>query len=103
MLTMTRRLLRLRRDHPALAEGVHRSVEGTPDGTFCFVRSVDGEGSAPAILVALNLTGERRQVALDPGSGRVLEATHPDRLGSTVDTGVLELRPDEGLAIELTG
>ena len=100
-LSMTRRLLRLRREHPALAEGVHRSVEGTPNGTFCFVRSVEGEDSVPAILVALNLTGERREVRLDRGSGRVLEATHADRLGSPVDTAALELRPDEALVVEL--
>jgi len=102
LLSMTRRLLELRRGHPALAEGVHRSVDGTGDGTFCFVRSLDGADGAPALLVALNLTGEPRRVELDPGTGRVIEGTHPDRLGSTVDTAAVDLRPDEGLVIELT-
>jgi glycosidase len=102
LLSMTRRLLELRRGHPALAEGVHRSVDGTGDGTFCFVRSLDGADGAPAVLVALNLTGEPRRVELDPGTGRVIEGTHPDRLGSTVDTAAVDLRPDEGLVIELT-
>ena len=102
LLSMTRRLLELRRGHPALAEGVHRSMDGTPDGTFCFVRSIDGSEGAPAVLVALNLTGEPRRVELDPGTGRVIEGTHPDRLGVTVDTASVDLRPDEGLVIELT-
>jgi glycosidase len=100
MLALTRRLLRLRRAHPALAEGVHRSVEGTPDGTFSFVRSLDG-AARPAVLVALNLTGEPRDVTIGRGTGRVLEATHPDRIGSSVDTAAIDLRPDEGLVVEL--
>jgi hypothetical protein len=103
MLSMTRRLLRLRREHPALAWGVHRSIEGTPDGTFCFVRSVDGAEAGPAVLVALNLTSEQRDVAIGRGAGRVLEATHPDRFDSSVDTAALHLRPDEGLVVELDG
>jgi alpha-glucosidase len=103
MLAMTRRLIRLRRGHSALAEGVHRSLEGMPDGTFCFVRSATGDGSAPAVLVALNMTSEPRQVPINRGSGRVLEATHSDRIGSTVDTAALELGPDEALVVELEG
>jgi alpha-glucosidase len=102
MLTLSRRLLRLRREHPALAEGFHRSLEGTPHGTFCFMRSVDGD-RGPAVLVALNLTGGPRDVTIGRGAGRVLEATHPDRIGSTVDTAGLDLRPDEGLVVELDG
>jgi alpha-glucosidase len=101
MLSMTRRLLALRRDHPALAEGVHRSVEGAPNGTFCFVRSLDGADSGARVLVALNLTGEHQAVPAGQGSGRVLEATHPDRIGSTLDNANLDLRPDEGLIVEL--
>jgi alpha-glucosidase len=101
MLTMTRRLMRLRHEHRALAEGVHRTVDETPEGTYCFVRSLAAEGDAgPAVLVALNLTGEDRRLALPYGTARVLEATHPDRVGSKVDAAEFELRPDEGLVLE---
>ena len=103
MLNLSRRLLRLRREHPALAEGFHRSLEGTPHGTFCFMRSVNSGDRGPAVLVALNLTGEPRDVTIGRGAGRVLEATHSDRIGSTVDTAGLDLRPDEGLVVELDG
>jgi alpha-glucosidase len=101
LLELTRRLIRLRRDHPALAGGVHRTIRETPEGTFCFVRSVDGRDEGWAVLVALNLTGEARRVELDRGTGRVLEATHSDRLGTSVECAALELRPDEGLVVEL--
>ena len=68
-----------------------------------FVRSVDGAQAGPAVLVALNLTSVERDVAIGRGAGRVLEATHPDRFASTVDTAVLRLRPDEGVVVELEG
>ena len=103
MLSMTRRLIRLRREHPALAEGVHRTVDGSPSGTYCFLRSPDGNSDDPAVFVALNLTAEQRRLELRHGQGRVLEATHADRAGTLVDTAVLELRPDEALVIELEG
>jgi alpha-glucosidase len=103
MLALTRRLLLLRREHPALAEGEHRSVDGVPDGTFCFVRAAEGDSGGSAVLVALNLTGEQREVAIRRGSGRILEATHPDRIDAMVDTSSLQLRPDEGLVVELEG
>jgi alpha-glucosidase len=103
MLALTRRLLRLRREHAALAEGEHRSVDGVPDGTFCFVRAAGDDGRGPAVVVALNLTGEQREVAIKRGSGRILEATHPDRIDAVVDTASLRLRPHEGLVVELEG
>ena len=53
------------------------------------IRSLDQAGS----------TGRTR--AIDRGGGRILEATHPDRIGSTVDSATLELRADEGLVVEL--
>ena len=78
LLTMTRRLIQLRREHPALAEGVHRTIDGTPSGTFCFLRSPDGDGTHPAVLVALNLTAEvtthRARSWFRPRAGR-----HPSR------------------------
>ena len=101
MLELTRTLVRLRREHPALAEGVHRSLENTPAGTFCFVRSLDGDKPGASVLVALNLSGERRRVELDLGRATVLSGTHQDRVGSTLSTAALELRANEGLVLEV--
>jgi alpha-glucosidase len=102
LLNLTRDVIRLRREHPALVSGVHRTVDGVPDGTFCFLRSTEGEGErGPSVLVALNLTAEQRRLTLEFGPGRVLAATHPDRAGSTADSAALELRPDEGLVLEV--
>src|SRR4026207_967728 len=54
ILTLTRRLIALRREHPVLHLGNFEPFGPTPDGTFAFRRvSADGR-----LTVALNLTGE---------------------------------------------
>ena len=94
ILTLTRRLLRLRREHPVLHLGDFERFGPTPDGTFAFRRvSTDGQ-----LTVVLNLTGEDRSVP-GAGPGRVLIATHRDRDGVEVATTV-ELRPNEALVVE---
>ena len=83
ILTLTRRLLALRREHPVLHLGDFEPFGPTPDGTFAFRRvSADGR-----LTVALNLTGEPRSVP-GAGPGRVLIGTHRDRDGATVAVDV---------------
>ncbi len=97
LLTLTRRLLRLRREHPILHVGDHEPFGPTPDGTFAFRRvSADGR-----LTVALNLTGEERSVP-GAGPGRVLTGTHRERDGATLGADV-ELGPNEAVVIEESG
>lgn len=94
ILTLTRDLLRLRREHPVLSAGDFERFGPTPDGTFAF-RRIGPEGM---LNVVLNLTATPRVVP-DAGPGRVLIGTDRDRDGTPVDQTV-ELRPNEGLVIE---
>ena len=94
-LTLTRDLLRLRREHPVLLRGDFERFGPTPDGTFAF-RRIGPEGM---LNVVLNLTAEERTVP-DGGPGRVLIGTHRDRDGSTTGRS-LELRPHEAVVLEL--
>jgi alpha-glucosidase len=97
LLTLTRRLLRVRREHPVLHLGDHESFGPTPDGTFAFRRvSADRR-----LTVALNFTGEQRSVP-GAGPGRVLIGTHRERDGATVGADV-ELGPNEAVVIEESG
>jgi alpha-glucosidase len=97
LLTLTRRLLRLRREHRVLHVGDQESFGLTPDGTFAFRRvSADGR-----LTVALNLTGEERSVP-GAGPGSVLIGTHRDREGEAVATEV-GLRPNEAVVVEAAG
>jgi len=94
LLTLTRRLLKLRREHPILLGGEFEALGPTPDGIYAFRRTA-GHGR---VTVALNLTGQPRTLPA-AGDGRVLIGTHRDRDGSDA-TGDLELRPNEAVVIE---
>ena len=94
ILTLTRRLIRLRREHPVLNLGDFERFGPTPDGTFAFRRiSTDGQ-----LTVALNLTDQERAVP-GAGPGRVLIGTHRDRDGSSAATDIV-LRPNEAVVVE---
>ncbi len=94
LLTLTRRLLRLRREHPVLHLGDFEPFGTTPDGTYAFRRtSADGR-----LTVVLNLTDEARAIP-DAGPGRVLIGTRGDREGDSLDA-MVELAPNEALVVE---
>jgi alpha-glucosidase len=95
ILTLTRRLIRLRREHPVLHLGDFERSGPTPDGTFAFRRISE----AGLITVALNMTDEARTIP-GIGPGRVLIATHRDREGARLGE-TAELRPNEAVAVEL--
>ncbi|MGZ8476206.1 MAG: alpha-amylase family glycosyl hydrolase [Candidatus Limnocylindria bacterium] len=94
LLTLTRRLLRLRREHPLLATGAFEAFGATPDGTYAFRRT----GPDGGLTVVLNLTAEERRVP-GTGGGRVLIGTHRDRDGTRVSDEV-NLGPAEAVVIE---
>ncbi len=94
ILTLTRRLIRLRKEHPVLSRGDFERFGPTPPGTFAFRRiSADGQ-----VTIVLNLTGEARTVP-GAGPGRVLIGTCRDRDGQKEES-VVELGPNEALVLE---
>jgi alpha-glucosidase len=97
MLTLHRRLLRLRRRAPALVTGSYHPVEADGD-VLAYLRTGPGD----RWLVALNLGPGPARLAL-PGpapAGRVALSTTPDRDGQQVGD-VLDLGGDEGVVVEL--
>src|SRR4029453_17009352 len=76
MLTLHRRLLRLRRAAPALVTGAYEPVEADGD-VLAYLRA----GDRDRYLVALNLGPDPARLAV-PGpvaGGRALVSTHPGR------------------------
>jgi alpha-glucosidase len=93
MLALTRRLIGLRRESPALHEGDYRSFDAPP-GVFLYARSQGDE----RYLIALNFTAH--PLACPPpesvSRATVRLSTYLDREGETLE-GQIELRADEGL------
>jgi alpha-glucosidase len=94
LLTLTRRLIQVRREHPVLHRGDFEPFGPTPDGTYAFRRT----SRAGRLLVALNLDDAPASIP-HTGSGDVLIGTHRDRDGSAVE-GRLELRANEAVVVE---
>jgi alpha-glucosidase len=95
MLRLHRRLLRLRRQTPALVTGAYQPVEA--DGDVLAYLRTGGDGT---YLVALNLGPRPARLAVPASAagGRVLVSTRPDRDGAPVEA-TLELRGDEGVVV----
>lgn len=96
-LSLFRRLIALRRELPALTAGDHALLYR--DDACIVYRRAHGE---QGLVVALNLTGEERAVALMELCGEVLLSSRLDREGERVE-GRVALRGDEGLIVRLDG
>lgn len=94
VLGFYRRLLRARRDTPALREGGYRAVATAPD-VFAYERHLGGE----RLVVALNMSAAGRTWT-DVRGGRVVVGT--DRpSGATLPAGSLQLHPFEAIVVRL--
>lgn len=99
MLTLTRRLLELRRAHPALSIGDYCSLDVGDKRVFAYCRSAGNE----RFLVALNLSLEATTACLPlDGLMQIALSTELDREGR-IDPGPLALRPNEGVIIRIGG
>jgi len=91
MLSLYRRLIALRRAHPALVEGMVGAVRADGD-ILSFERHMPGQ----SLAVFLNLGATERSIR--PGDGRILLSTH-ERAG--VVSGEIPLLPAEAIIIAL--
>jgi alpha-glucosidase len=94
MLSLYRRLIRLRKNNPALLEGAYRSFEGSPDDCLVFHREVTSQH----LIVALNFTHQPRAIATP--AGRILFSTNDARIGEQ-SRGRMELAANEAIIVEV--
>src|SRR5207245_5739645 len=72
LLTLTRRLIELRRSTLALTTGSYCPIEGAPDGCFVYLR----QASSQRYLVALNFSRHEQTVKLpEMVNGRIVLST----------------------------
>ncbi len=98
VLSLYKQLLALRHAHPALNRGTYEGVNNIPDACFVYLREHEGQ----RILIALNFTDQQHILGIEhvAETGKLLLSTELNRSGE-VDLSELELRPNEGLMIEL--
>ncbi|MGU3359819.1 alpha-amylase family glycosyl hydrolase [Methylobacterium sp. M6A4_1b] len=97
LLTLYRRLLRLRRDHTALAIGTFRSSPATTDSVFVYERQDD----AAKLRILLNFSASPQEIVItDTEEHRwsVLLSTHAARTGGMLDAGIV-LDANEGVIL----
>ena len=93
LLSLYRRLLRVRRGSPALRHGSYRTLPTQP-GVYAYAREADGERA----VVAINFTGREQKVALGSGRVEVVVSSDHAREGAA-DASRLTLGPDEGVLL----
>jgi alpha-glucosidase len=95
MLSLVRRLVRLRREHPPLALGSYRELESGEAPVVAYLREHEGN----RVLVALNF-GEAGESLEIPAGAKLLCSTDPER--RTLDgSKILVLGPCEGALLAL--
>ena len=97
LLSLYRRLLRLRRSHASLSIGTYEPLVATGD-LLAYIRCTEDE----RLLIALNLGAQPCPIALEVlrGRGRTLLSTYLDRDGEGCAAPVA-LRANEGMIIDL--
>ncbi|HUA35717.1 MAG TPA: alpha-amylase family glycosyl hydrolase [Candidatus Binataceae bacterium] len=93
MLSLYRRLIRMRRELPALNEGGFRLEASAPDECLVFHREAPGQH----LLIALNFVAEPRTIS---ASGRIIFSTDASRAGEKI-AGGCQLSGDEAVIVEL--
>jgi alpha-glucosidase len=98
VLSLYRRLLKVRKDNPALYAGSYQSVDGVPAKSFVYLRQMNSK----RFLVVLNSSPEPVHFSLPAlGKGRVVVSTGLKRENEAVVLADLSLAGKEGLLIEL--
>jgi alpha-glucosidase len=101
LLNWYRRLIRTRKEKPALQAGGYRAIDGLPKGVLAYLR----ESGENRIAVFLNFTSHDAEVKhgggeLEVGKSEVLLSTHRESK-LEIEPGRLKLAPNEALLLEL--
>jgi alpha-glucosidase len=67
LLNWNKKLIAMRKDDPTLRDGRQVMLDKTNPSVLSYIRGA--VGGHPAIVVALNFTGEEQTISLDPGAG----------------------------------
>jgi len=106
LLSLYRRLIRLRKAMPTLRHGMYRPLESTDPNCLVFVRKDDSPaGSREETLIAVNFSSHRSSGSVS-GMARegtlVLSTYEPTEDRQPWKSGRLDLQPDQAIIVALT-
>jgi alpha-glucosidase len=97
LLALTRALLALRRNKPALQQGSYHALEGGSENCFIYLRQFERE----RLVIALNFSQEAEQVRIpNLGEGQMLLSTSLER-AEPIKLADFRLGGHEGCIIQL--
>ena len=103
MLSLYRRLIRLKKGSRALTAGTYEPLEGRPNECLLYQRVFRGEGQAETMLIAVNFSPRAMTVAIPTlgHTGTLVLSTDPQRGDERWNTDRFRLGPDEGIVVRL--
>lgn len=107
MLSLYKRLIRMKKGSQALTAGAYHPVDGGPEECLVFRRESQEEGRRESLLVAVNFSTQAQKISLPADSsgfartGRLMCSTDPHRIESPGTAGQFHLGPDEGIVVRL--
>jgi alpha-glucosidase len=102
MLSLYRRLIRIRKESPALSLGTFRCLDEGPADCLVYAR----ESADERMLIVINFTADAQRVSLNTirQPGQILLSTDPEKTMTPTarfDPAKVQLGPDEGLIVRL--
>lgn len=107
MLSLYKRLIRMKKGSQALTAGAYHPVDGGPEECLVFRRESQEEGRRESLLVAVNFSTQAQKISLPADSsgfartGTLMCSTDPHRIESPGTAGQFHLGPDEGIVVRL--
>jgi alpha-glucosidase len=107
MLSLYKRLIRLKKGSQALTAGIYEPVDAGPKECLLYQRVFQAEAHAEAMLIAVNFSARVLTVTIPttiPTFGRtgtLLLSTDPQRGQETWSADRFQLGPDEGIVVRL--
>ena len=107
MLSLYKRLIRMKKSSKALTAGTYHPIDGGPSECLLFRRESHLEGRRESLLIAVNFSAQAQKISLPAESsgfaqaGRLMCSTDPHRIESPGTADQFHLGPDEGIVVRL--
>ncbi len=107
LLSLYKRLIRLKKGSQALTAGAYQPVDAGPEDCLLYQRYFQAENITEAMLIAVNFSSQMQSVSI-PNTvtihgrvGTVILSTNPQERTARWNADQFQLEPDEGIVVRL--